>query len=145
MEFKVQVEPWKGNHRSYIERTPYWSPFEIIPSMIQQQLQKIVPLPGLSDVSVDRPPLPLATLYAHSRRLAGANAKISKVSVAQPGLVRAIPLKAVKAEEDGEESLSERRKRLLRLKEYLTGETTRVLKSNESPEIPTTIFIPSEK
>jgi hypothetical protein len=112
VEFKVKVEPWRGNHRSYIERTPYWGPFKIIPSMIQQHLEKMVPLPGLSDVSVDRPPPPLKDLERRSRKL--ADAAIKKALIKKP-LSPGTSLKAIRRLD----TLSEVRKQILKLKTFL--------------------------
>ena len=71
-EFEVKAEPWKGSHRGYLERYPYWGPFQIETSLMQQHLAKIVPIPALSDVKVHRDPTPLPILYRKSRALAKA-------------------------------------------------------------------------
>jgi hypothetical protein len=71
-EFEVKVEPWKGTHRGYLERTTYWGPFRVVPSVMQHHLSKIVPVPGLSDVDVHREPAELNISYRKSQELANS-------------------------------------------------------------------------
>jgi hypothetical protein len=71
-EFEVKVEPWKGSHRSYLERTTYWGPFRVVPSIMQQHLSKVVPVLGLSDVEVHRQPANRNISYRKSQELANA-------------------------------------------------------------------------
>lgn len=42
-------------HQDYVERQPLWKQFTPMKSMAQEDLAKVVPHPGLSDVS-KRPP-----------------------------------------------------------------------------------------
>lgn len=56
--FQVTVDRSRVVHQDYTERQPYWKQFSPMKSLGQQDLEKSVPLAGLSDVS-KRP------LYAH--------------------------------------------------------------------------------
>lgn len=59
VEFKITAAPFAGTQRTYLEYTPYWRAFRIRKSMIQRELEKDVPLHGLSDVEVHKKPQPL--------------------------------------------------------------------------------------
>jgi hypothetical protein len=66
----VQAETWKGKHRGYLERTPFWGSFKIVPSMVQKHLENRVPLPGLSEINMFKPAQPLGFLLRNSKNLA---------------------------------------------------------------------------
>ncbi|KAF3041737.1 hypothetical protein E8E12_008175 [Didymella heteroderae] len=53
--FQVTLDRSRAVHQDYVERQPLWKQFTPMKSMAQEDLAKIVPHPGLSDVS-KRPP-----------------------------------------------------------------------------------------
>ncbi|KAF1831178.1 hypothetical protein BDW02DRAFT_505862 [Decorospora gaudefroyi] len=53
--FQVTVDRSRAVHQDFIERQPYWKQFDPMKSMAQEDLAKVVPHAGLSDVS-KRPP-----------------------------------------------------------------------------------------
>lgn len=53
--FQVTIDRSRAVHQDYIERQPFWKQFNPMKSMAQEDLAKIVPHPGLSDIS-RRPP-----------------------------------------------------------------------------------------
>lgn len=53
--FQVTVDRSRVIHQDYVERQPYWKQFSPMKSMAQEDLAKVVPHVGLSDVS-KRPP-----------------------------------------------------------------------------------------
>jgi hypothetical protein len=53
--FQVTVDRSRVIHQDYVERQPYWKQFSPMKSMAQEDLAKVVPHIGLSDVS-KRPP-----------------------------------------------------------------------------------------
>ncbi|KAF2476063.1 uncharacterized protein BDR25DRAFT_310464 [Lindgomyces ingoldianus] len=53
--FQITVDRSRAVHQDFVERQPYWKQFSPMKSMAQEDLAKVVPLIGLSDVS-KRPP-----------------------------------------------------------------------------------------
>lgn len=53
--FQVTVDRSRAVHQDFVQRQPLWKQFSPMKSMAQEDLAKIVPHPGLSDVS-KRPP-----------------------------------------------------------------------------------------
>ncbi|KAF1937664.1 hypothetical protein EJ02DRAFT_329232, partial [Clathrospora elynae] len=53
--FQVTVDRSRAVHQDFVERQPYWKQFHPMKSMAQEDLAKVVPHIGLSDVS-KRPP-----------------------------------------------------------------------------------------
>lgn len=49
--FQVTLDRSRAVHQDFVERQPLWKQFTPMKSMAQEDLAKIVPLPGLSDVS----------------------------------------------------------------------------------------------
>ncbi|ORY16646.1 hypothetical protein BCR34DRAFT_460509, partial [Clohesyomyces aquaticus] len=49
--FQLTVDRSRVVHQDYVERQPYWAKFSPMKSMAQEDLAKVVPLIGLSDVS----------------------------------------------------------------------------------------------
>jgi hypothetical protein len=72
VQVSVRAEVWKGKHRGYLERMPFWGSFRVMPSMIQKHLEKRVPLVGMSDVQMHKPVHPLGFLLRTSQKLAKA-------------------------------------------------------------------------
>jgi hypothetical protein len=68
-EFKVTVEPWEGNHGNYLQQTPLWGQFKITPNIIQRDLERQVPMLGLSDVHVTRKPPPYDILRRWAEKI----------------------------------------------------------------------------
>jgi hypothetical protein len=58
LQVTVRATRWRGNHERYLEHTPFWGKFRIDASLMQAHLASRVPMPGLSDVGVQRPSKP---------------------------------------------------------------------------------------
>jgi hypothetical protein len=70
VQFQLTAEPWEGNHRNYLQQTPLWGPFEITPNIVQKDLERIVPMIGLSDIDVRRDSPPPRVLHRWSETMA---------------------------------------------------------------------------
>jgi hypothetical protein len=57
-KFQITAEPWEGDHNKYLQQTPLRGPFKISPNIIQRDLERQVPMLGLSDIDVTRAPPP---------------------------------------------------------------------------------------
>ncbi|KAF2661973.1 hypothetical protein K491DRAFT_585988 [Lophiostoma macrostomum CBS 122681] len=53
--FQITLDRSRVVHQDFVQRQPYWKQFEPMRSLAQEELRKVVPLLGLSDVS-RRPP-----------------------------------------------------------------------------------------
>jgi hypothetical protein len=70
VQFQLTAEPWQGNHRNYLQQTPLWGPFEITPTVVQKDLERVVPMIGLSDIDVRRDSPPPRVLHRWSETMA---------------------------------------------------------------------------
>ncbi|KIW08860.1 uncharacterized protein PV09_00784 [Verruconis gallopava] len=53
--FRINADVWKGKHRDWLERHPFWGNFKPdTKSIVQQDLKKRVPLIGLSDIDANK-------------------------------------------------------------------------------------------
>ena len=73
--FRINADIWRGKHRDWLERHPFWGNFQPKrQTTISQDLGKRVPLVGLSDIDANaRPEIPIRILNrrreAQERRL----------------------------------------------------------------------------
>jgi hypothetical protein len=94
--FQVTVDRARTVHQDFVERQPYWKQFNPMKSMAQQDLAKIVPHPGLSDVS-KRPP------NAHRTPVRVLKSMSEYVETAMP------TLRAIADNSEGEKAYRERK------------------------------------
>jgi hypothetical protein len=97
VQFQLTAEPWQGNHRNYLQQTPLWGPFEITPTVVQKDLERVVPMIGLSDIDVRRDSPPPRVLHRWSETM--ARRKTLRQMHDQGKLASAEPRKTDDAEE----------------------------------------------
>lgn len=62
-DMRFLAEYWQGNQQDFLERSPTWGPFTINKnSAVQQDLERRVPLVGLSDINIQKKEVPLRIL-----------------------------------------------------------------------------------
>ncbi|KAE9976903.1 hypothetical protein EG328_002363 [Venturia inaequalis] len=62
-DMRCFVEYWRGNQQDFLERSPTWGPFTVHKdNAVQQDLERRVPLVGLSDINVQKREVPLRIL-----------------------------------------------------------------------------------
>ncbi|KAF2401815.1 hypothetical protein EJ06DRAFT_555455 [Trichodelitschia bisporula] len=69
--FKLVAEPWTGSHTDFLERSPQWGPFEVLPKRVGQlDLARRVTLVGLSDLGTGMKSVPLRILNRRQEEIA---------------------------------------------------------------------------
>jgi hypothetical protein len=70
--FRVNADIWRGKHRDWLERHPFWGNFQPNrKSIVQQDLGKRVPLIGLSDIDANgKSEIPIRILERRKQDLA---------------------------------------------------------------------------
>ncbi|QDS70642.1 hypothetical protein FKW77_000867 [Venturia effusa] len=69
-DMRLFVEYWRGNQQDFLERSSAWGSFTVNRnSAVQQDLERRVPLVGLSDIHVQRREVPLRVLRKRQEEL----------------------------------------------------------------------------
>lgn len=70
-EFKISADLWQGSVTDYLERSPFWGPFQLdMRCRIHQDLKSRVPIKAMSMVKQDQTEIPLRHLRSRQQALA---------------------------------------------------------------------------